>query len=194
MHRTLENARRSLTVAIHKKSERRRNSSGTYTMLSGNAEVGVTGCARGRAIGSWGAGRPRTRSRRGGIMSEMDRSEHRAPDGEGPEAIDPATHGWPPPPPPPVPARRRRGLTAIAVVRACLVFLASGIAIGRGFSTTLRGSAPSGSTAAPGGVRLGGGSGSGSTSSTVRSVAAKVDPAVVDIDTVIGTGVPGSGA
>ena len=86
---------------------------------------------------------------------------------------------------PPMPTRRRsRVRIAVAAILASLVFLGSGIAIGWGLSgggsTASNPGSPSGGVLAPGG-RSGGGV-------DLQAIAERVDPAVVDIQTVIGAG------
>ena len=91
----------------------------------------------------------------------------------------------PPPPPPPPVARRRRLRTTALAGTAAAVALAAGLGLGHvAWSTstpTVAASAPTGSTST--------GSGSTSTgpgSTDVSSIAAKVDPGLVDIDTTLG--------
>ena len=118
----------------------------------------------------------------------------------------PAQH-WPPPPPgwrwpgPPGPPPRRRGRAVVALVLAALVLVASGIGIGWGLTTGRAHNATGRSVPAPGNVPVrpgeDGGDGSQPGSETVsgidvEAVTGEVDPAMVNIDTEIGTAIPGT--
>jgi S1-C subfamily serine protease len=103
-------------------------------------------------------------------------------DNETPQ--DPYTYYWYPAPPPPADHAdsgpggsppRRRGRAAIAAIAAAFVLLASGVLIGVGLNDS-HSSQP---------VALGGGSGG---SSSTGSIAGKVTPGVVDVNTFVSFG------
>jgi S1-C subfamily serine protease len=96
---------------------------------------------------------------------------------------------WPPPPPPPPPPRPRRGLiAAVVVVMAVLLVAAVGVAVvvgrtlGAANEASNRGN---GTQTVPGTTTGPGNSGNGAALDTA-AIAAKVNPAVVDVNTVLG--------
>ncbi len=99
---------------------------------------------------------------------------------------------WPPAPTPQPPPRRRAGWVLVAVAIGLVVLLAVGIgAFFAGRATRDPTQTTSGYTGSPfgGSAQNGsgtGGSGTGATDAQVASVAAKVDPGVVDINTRLG--------
>ncbi len=110
----------------------------------------------------------------------------------------PPVWAWPGPPAAPP---RRKGRAVVALAMAALVLVASGIGIGWGLTSgrahdASRQPVPVPSGAVP--VRPGEEPGDGSQPAPavsgidVQAVIGEVDPAVVNIDTVIGTGIPGA--
>jgi S1-C subfamily serine protease len=97
----------------------------------------------------------------------------------------------PPPPPPPAPRSRRRRTGALAGTAAA-VALVAGLGLGHVAwstgSSSVAASGTSGSTSSGSGStsRGDGSTSSGSGSTDVSSIAAKVDPGLVDIDTTLG--------
>jgi S1-C subfamily serine protease len=125
----------------------------------------------------------------------------------GPPPTDPGYAPWgaPPPPPAPPPAEVHRGRLVAVVAAAAVIALAAGVGIGHAAWTSNTPSTPASATSpttpSSGGSGSGGSgssgnsnpgssggrSGSGSSGpSDVSSIAEKVDPGLVDIDTTLG--------
>ncbi|MFN2607466.1 MAG: S1C family serine protease, partial [Acidimicrobiales bacterium] len=128
----------------------------------------------------------------------------------GPDWIVPPPAGWgdpwagaghlPPPPPPPPASRPGQGPGAVVVgilVALVIGFVGAGLVLHRTDTTTSSSSSPFDTTPLPGGsatspsLTPAGGTGSGSNTSTtpvdLSSITAKVDPAVVNITTTLGS-------
>jgi S1-C subfamily serine protease len=92
----------------------------------------------------------------------------------------------------PVAGVARRGRAVVAAVLAGLLLLSAGIGIGWGLSRSQNGS--SSLAEAPLGTVPQGGSSAGGRELTAQAIADKVDPAVVDVNTVLGAFGPGGQA
>jgi S1-C subfamily serine protease len=105
--------------------------------------------------------------------------------------------GWAWGPPPTRRPPRRRGSAIIAAVVAAAVLIASGVGIGIGLSNSHSPSTASPPTVNPGGGPFSGNqtpSGGQTANSATQSIVDHVRPAVVIIETKLGTGAPGSSA
>src|ERR687887_1643185 len=122
-------------------------------------------------------------------MSDTDPNSPAEPQRELPPLIWPTEPPAAPHPPRPDAPPRRPRRRIVAAILAAAVLLASGVGIGWGLTRNNGSTGLSLAPRAPAGSEVAG--------SNVRAIAAKVDPAVVDVNTFLNTaalGRPGQGA